>query len=295
MNTMTIGDFINKLANLAGIEPANEHLVSVLSKAEIANYALPESLTSSLFSGVLTQDSAKNNETLRDHFFAQFMNGQESTMKRLLEESDLSDKWDDVKTEKGVGKKLEKLYSLVKDAEKSRAASKGGDKKEFEQTITDLNNQIKTLKESIPTIQGERDSYWMGKVSDGEMNRLLSSYQYGIDLPQDVILQTAKNLVNRKLQDNKLKAEYNPENNTFSIKTEAGLEHFKDNSPVSFKSFLDSTLAENKLLKIAGSDKKPDQRQAAPFERQQQNGKGNINMSRFDQEIDSLINSSATE
>lgn len=287
---MTIGDFINKLATQAGIDPANEQLVSVLSKSEIANHSLHDSLTNPIFSSLLTVDSAKNNETVRDHHFAQFMNGQESTMKRLLEDSELSDKWEEVKTEKGVGKKLEKLYSLVKDAEKAKASAKGGDKKEYEQVVNDLNAQIKTLKDSIPQIQSERDTHWQGKLSNGELNRLLSTYQYAGDFPQEVILDTAKNLVNRKLQEAKLKAEYNPEQNTFSLKTESGMEYFKDNSPVAFKTFLDSTLAENKMLKISGSDKKVEQKaQPNQFERQQSNGKGQINMAAFDAIIDEQI------
>jgi len=291
---MTIGDFINKLATMTGVDPSNEHLVSVLSKSDIANYNLPDSLSTSIFSGFLTPDSAKNNETLRDHFFALFMNGQETTMKRLLEESELSEKWDEIKTEKGIGKKLEKLYTAVKEAERSKAQSKGSDKKEYEQTITDLNNQIKVLKDSIPSIQSDRDNYWLGKVSDGEMNRILSTYQYGIDLPQDVILQTAKNLVNRKLQDNKLKAEYNPDNNTFSLKTESGMDYFKDNTPIVFKTFVDSILAENKLLKIAGSEKKTEQRQAPAFERQGQSSNG-VNMSAYDAFISEQIEAASKQ
>lgn len=288
----TIGELIHKLATKAGIDPTNEQLMSVLTKAELANAPIPESLSTSILSytdKLLTEDSAKNNDTLKNHYFALYAKGNEAKMKALLDENGLSDLYEDIVSEKGQGTKIEKLVNAIKDAESKKASAKGGDKKEYEQMITDLNNQLKTVKDSIPSIASERDNYWKTRVQNTEMNRMLSTYQYGIDLPSEVILQTANALVSRKLQEQKLKVDFNPDTNNFSLKTESDMEYFKDNTPVPFKSFVDSVLAENKMLKIAGSasatggSTKP-----AQFERQQP-AKGQIDFSNYDAVINEQI------
>lgn len=282
-----IGELINLLATSAGVEPTNEQLLSVLTKSELANAPIPDSLFESIVghqSKLYTEDSAKNNETIKNHFYALFANGNEAKMKALAEENGILDIFEEIKKEKGQGTKIEKLVNAIKEAESKKAKSTGGDKKEYEEQITALNAQLKTLKESIPSAIAERDSYWLNTVKSTEQNRLLSTYAYGDhlkDLPSDVLLTTANSLVDRKLQEKKLKAVYDPKTG-FSLKTESDMEYFENNSPVAYKAFVDSVLAENKMLKIAGATPTATPKSVHLPAEHQNNGGRQINTSKFD-------------
>ena len=81
----TTGEFIAKLASMAGMSPTDPDLVSILSSSEFSNYKLPEGLTSKINQSLLTIDSARNNEGLRRHYHAEILNGLDNNLENTLE------------------------------------------------------------------------------------------------------------------------------------------------------------------------------------------------------------------
>ena len=100
---------------------------------------------------------------------------------------------------------------------------------------------------------------------------MLTSYNYAgeKDIPKEVLIETASVLLNRKLNEQKVKLDYSADNDSISLKTESGMDFYKDNSPVSFKSFADQVLAESKLLAIPGASA-PTSQAAQPLPAQSQ-------------------------
>ena len=81
----TAGEFIAKLAQMAGLQTSDPDLVSILSSSEFSNYKLPEGIYSKINSNLLTMDSARNNENLRRHYHAEILNGLDNNIETTIE------------------------------------------------------------------------------------------------------------------------------------------------------------------------------------------------------------------
>jgi hypothetical protein len=77
------------------------------------------------------------------------------------------------------------------------------------------------------------------------INGTLASFDYGLDLPKEIAIDTANALLNRKLAEAKYKVGYDPETNSISLLTEAGMLAYENNTPVDFKGFASRVLADN--------------------------------------------------
>lgn len=263
----TAGEFITKLAQMAGLSTSDPDIVSILSNSEFSNYKIPESVTSRINSSMLTPDSARNNEALRRHYHAEILNGLDNNIETVIERFGIDgDIADSVRNEKKTTEKYNRLIERLNDLHAKKAASTTrSDKQELENEIGKLNNQVRDLNEKLKTAPTERDSFWTEKLKTKAIQNMLTSYNYAgeKDIPKDVLIETASVLLNRKLNENKIRLEYNSDQDNISLKTESGMDFYKDNSPVSFKSFADSVLAESKLLSIPGANNAPTQQAAS--------------------------------
>lgn len=265
----TAGDFITKLATMAGLDTSNPDLVSILSNSEFSNYKIPDDVVGRINSSLLTMDSARNNENLRKHYHAEILNGLDSNIEAVIErfgvESDIADA---IRQEKKTTEKYNRLIEKLNDlnARKAQSSSKS-DKAELENEIGKLNGQIKDLNQRLQTAPQERDAFWTEKLKGKAIQNMLTSYNYAgeKDIPKEVLIETASVLLNRKLNEQKVRLDYSADNDSISLKTESGMDFYKDNTPVSFKSFADSVLAESKLLAIPGANNAPTPSAAQPL------------------------------
>lgn len=253
----TAGEFIAKLAQMAGLQTSDPDLVSILSSSEFSNYKLPEGIYSKINSNLLTMDSARNNENLRRHYHAEILNGLDNNIETTIEKYGIDgDIAETIRSEKKTTEKYNRLIEKLNDAHAKKAqTSNKSDKKELEDEILRLNSQIKDLNEKIKIAPLERDQFWNEKLKSKAVQNLLQSYKFAGEqnIPKDVLIETASVLLNRKLNEAKIKLEYNAENDNIGLKTESGMDFYKDNSPISFKSFADGVLAESKMLDITGA------------------------------------------
>lgn len=290
----TAGEFITKMASMAGIPTTDPDLVSILSNSEFSNYKLPEGVYSRINSNLMTAEAARNNESLRRHFHAEILNGLdnniESTLEKYQVEADIAEA---IRAEKKTTEKYNKLIEKLNDVHARKATSSSkSDKKEYEEEIGRLNSQIKELSDAVKKAPVERDQYWTDKLKGKAVQNLLSNYKYaGEDnLPKDVLIETAQILLNRKLNEQKIRLEYNPESDNIGLKTESGMDFYKENSPISFKDFADSVLAENKLLDLGGTKSTTNAATPTPMPQQtiiQSNGKS-VDASKFLAALDDI-------
>lgn len=293
---MNAGELISKLATMAGMNPQDPALVDILSSSDFANYKVPDEIGTKITSGLLTMDSAMNNETLRRHFRAEILDGLDNNIKNVAERYNLDPEIIETinaekKTTEKYNRLIEKMYELQN--KKASAATKTT-KNEVEQEIQTLNNQIKDLQTKLQNAPMERDQFWADRLKTKAVQGLLSSYQYANekDIPKDVLIETAQVLLNKKLNENKIRLEYNADQDTIALKTESGLDFYKDNSPVSFKSFADSILSESKLLNIPGASAPiTNAAQPQPLPQQTIIGTGRtVDASKFFAAVDDAIN-----
>lgn len=253
----TAGEFIAKLASMAGMSPTDPDLVSILSSSEFSNYKMPEGIAYKINSSLLTADSARNNEALRRHYHAEILNGLDNNIENTLEKYSIDgDIAETIRSEKKTTEKYNKLIEKLNDVYAKKAtATNSGDKADLEKEISRLNAQIKELNDKVKTAPVERDAFWTERLKGKAIQNMLQSYKFAGEnnIPKDVLIETASVLLNRKLNEAKVKLEYNPDTDSIGLKTESGMDFYKDNSPVSFKSFADSVLAESKLLDVTGA------------------------------------------
>jgi polyhydroxyalkanoate synthesis regulator phasin len=265
----TAGEFITKLATMAGLSPSDPEIVGILSNSEFSNYKLPENLYSKINSNLLTIDSARNNEQLRKHYHAEILNGLDASIENVMEKFAVDpDIAEQIRQEKKTTEKYNRLIEKLNDLNARKAdAGRKTDKSEMEAEISKLNSQIKDLTGKLQSAPQERDSFWTEKLKSKAIQNLLTAYNYAgeKDIPKDVLIETASVLLNRKLNEAKVRLEYAPDNDSISLKTESGMDFYKDNSPVSFKSFADQVLAESKLLAIPGANNAPTQSNPQPL------------------------------
>lgn len=293
---MNAGELISKLATMAGMNPQDPALVDILSSSDFANYKVSDDIGNKITSSLLTMDSAMNNETLRRHFRAEILDGLDNNIKNVVERYNLDPEIvETINAEKKTTEKYNRLIEKMNELQvrKASAASKST-KSEVEQEIQTLNNQIKDLQTKLQNAPAERDMFWSDRLKNKAVQSLLSSYQYANekDIPKDVLIETAQVLLNKKLNENKIRLEYNADIDTIALKTESGLDFYKDNSPVSFKSFTDSVLSESKLLNIPGASAPISQAaQPQPVPQQTIIGTGrSIDTSKFFAAVDDAIN-----
>jgi hypothetical protein len=287
---MTLGDLINQLATSAGIATDDAELKTFLSSPSIMGAEFPQKVAEKLNSGLMNMASARNNPDLHKHFFGLMAAQADKMLADTMTKHGLPEEIaNSIKSIEGVHNKWVILADKIKELEEAKINATKPDKKEIEKQISDLNAQIVAEKaRAAEAVTAERNQ-WSSRMQNQAMQIMLSGYEYGLpkEIPQNIILDTAKNLIQSKIAESKYKLDFNPDSGQFKLLTESGTEVYKDNTPVSFKSFTDSVLADGKLLKTANGGNNQQQQQQAPIV---QTGDSKIpGLSQFQAEVAAMI------
>ena len=244
----TLGDFINNLAKQAGIPADDKQLIDVLSSDAVRTTTIPDDLAGNINKAFYTLDAARNNDTLKDHYYALFAKGGEAHLRRLSDEMG----WDSATVDAIMAEKnLMGKYAKAVETVKATAAKTAKPAKEVEEQISKLHADLKAAQEAAKSAVEQERSTWVNRLQSQAINGTLASFDYGLDLPKEIAIDTANALLNRKLAEAKYKVGYDPETNSISLLTEAGMLAYENNTPVDFKGFASRVLADNKLLKVA--------------------------------------------
>lgn len=253
---MLFGEFLNNLAPILGEKTDGETIAKLQQIKELATLEVPDTWATKTGS-LMTYESAINNEKVRNHYYATMANGMDAEIERQWQSYGLDEEAiAELKGEEKLTKRVVKTLAKVKELTEKKAGAKPSDKKEYEEQIAKLHADLKAAGEQKARELEANNAQWYDRLKNIEIEKVLGQKEYGVDLSKDVLIQTANNLIAKKLQDKKLKVVYSADNNSIGLKTESGLDHFENNSPVSYEAFADSVLAENKLLKVKGEPAK---------------------------------------
>lgn len=256
----TLGDFINNLAKQAGIPADDKQLIDVLSSDAVRTTSIPDDLAGNINKAFYTLDAARNNDTLKDHYYALFAKGGEAHLRRLSDEMG----WDSATVEAIMAEKnLMGKYAKAVETVKATASKTAKPAKEVEEQISKLHADLKAAQEAAKNAVEQERTAWVNRLQSQAINGTLASFDYGLDLPKEIAIDTANALLNRKLAEAKYKVGYDPETNSISLLTEAGMLAYENNTPVDFKGFASRVLADNKLLKVAAPAGGPPQHKPA--------------------------------
>ena len=242
------GTFISELAKNAGYDETK--LIDLLS----INAQIPDDLVNAINSNLMTMDTAKNNIELKKYFHAQALNGVDAELKSVLSEIELDDEnRSAIESETSTYKKVSKSLKLVKELqEKKASATTKTEKTELQKEIDKLNNDIKALRNQSEEKEREYQSKLESTLTEYQLNSILSSKNYALDgIPKDVLTQTAKNLLQSELAKKGVKIVRDNDNLKLVRAESPDLDYRENNTPVNIGDFVDSVLANNKLLKVS--------------------------------------------
>ena len=241
---MLLGELLTKIAAKAGKK------LDVSS--EIEKVEIPEGVDE-IVNSFLSEKEARNSETVKAHYFSQFADATDKELgafKDLLGDETYSELSKE-KTFKRIGLLKEKISEAIQ-------AAKEGDKsaqKDVEKYTTEINTLNRTVKELNKKIEDEKASVaneWRNKLINKDVDLMLSQFQYNESIPESFRLKIAREALNEAL--NKKGATIVESDNKLTLRkaSDNALE-FTDGD---LQTIIQSTLAENKLLKVSeGSPK----------------------------------------
>jgi hypothetical protein len=242
------GTFISELAKHAGYDETK--LIDLLS----INALIPDDLVSAVNANLMTMETAKNNIDLKKYFHAQALNGVDAELRSALNELDLDDEnRTAIDSETSTYKKVSKSLKLVKELQEKKANSNNkGEKTELQKEIDRLNNEIKTVKLQSEDKERDYNNKLDSTLTEYQINSILNSKNYAMDgMPKDVLTLTAKNLLQSELTAKGIKIVRDNDKLKLVRIDAPDLDYRENNTPVQIGDFVDSVLANNKLLKVS--------------------------------------------
>ena len=249
----TVGQLISNIAVLAGIPATDERLKDLLS----ISTEVPDEVFSTINSNVMNLDAAKNNPTLKSHFMASALNGVDATLNDIYEELGVSPEVrKELEAETNTYKRVRLMANKVKELEAKKTKSgDSGDKQKYADEIAKLNQQIADMKESSSKELETLKEQHQGQVREMLIRNQLAGVDYAYDLPKDVNIQTAMNLLQQELKNKKASVVIDGNELKLVNAESPEMVYLEDHRPVNFSDFRDKVLANNKLLKVQNPGK----------------------------------------
>jgi hypothetical protein len=240
----SVSELINDLALRAGIAEDNEHLKAVLSSPDLSKIQVPAELESMMASRLLTVNEAKTNPEVKNHFVATTLKGADKNILEAAEEFgvDPEDK-DALNSETNTYNRIKLLANAVKKFEAKKVGATGADKKALADEINKLNAEIVSLRDAKSAAVNEERSNWERKLYDMAMENHFSSYQYGNGIPDEVNRQTARFMLEKKLNELGGKSVYKDGQFVLVNKEHPDLPLTQNNKPVTMKELSDMVVA----------------------------------------------------
>lgn len=246
---MLIGELINNLAAKAGVPTDNAELKSLLASPELANITVPEVLVTSIDSGLLSIDAAKNNHPdIKKKYFADAYDGMDKQLIALVandtfDQADL----DEIKAEKSTSKKAELIVTKLKAA---KSQAKGADKDEINRQLAAAHEVARLAKAEVETVKNSYETQISDIRKQAAIKAVFGNYKTIYDdLPPAVKTATLEALINQGLQDKNAELKTD-EHGNLQLVSKDGSNVFGDNHvQLTPQSFLDKTFAP--ILKVA--------------------------------------------
>src|ERR1044072_2186607 len=149
-----VSEFIKSLIVKSGGNAEDEKIKTALAAID-ANIELGDELVGTIDRGLISIENAKNNHPdIKKHYTALALNGLDSELKRLMEDEKFGEEViAELEAEKISTKRTALLAKKIKQLEAAKATSGKEATKQLNDTIADLNRQLRAEKDSINGIR----------------------------------------------------------------------------------------------------------------------------------------------
>lgn len=258
---MTVAEWLNNNAEQIGIDiTTNEDLKKITTAT--ANLNLPAEFEGKF----LTRKAAENDPQLKSHFFAQALNGIDSTLKETLKELGIDEETSKaLLLEKNTPKNVASALKKIQELEVAKRAAHKDDKPELQIEINKLKKDLSELALAKDSEINQVKNSYEQKFIDSEIKQLLSSYNFGTDSEaKSKGMVLARHFLTQAIAEKGLKIVQT--DTGLVLKTKDDTDYYDNNKPVTFKSFADGIVSANKLITVTDdkSGSKPNNTGAKP-------------------------------
>lgn len=246
-----LSEFISTIStnlNIANLDA----IKLILSSPELAKVELPAEFTDGFNSKYLTEESAKANVNIKNHFTHTALNPVDTSLTKAMEEAGFTDEAKaEINKETSSYKRIGMVVKKMKEmASKSTSEE---EKLGFTKEIQRLNAEIVKKDAEKESSIREINTGWVSKLSNQTLtSKIKSQPLYTTDaLDIEDVTTLAHNKLEKRLQEVNAQKVFNPETLTYKLvqRENPDLGYFEAGKEVTFDAFLQKTLADAKLLK----------------------------------------------
>lgn len=247
----TLADFLKNVSVTSGFVN-DEFSHGILANPELVKVELPDGFVTAFNGKYLTEESAKANPNIKNHFVSTALNPIDAKLEEIMTEMEFSDAdKDEVKKEKSTYKKNELVIKKIK-AMSSKSTSEE-DKVKFTKEVTRLNGELVKAGTEKDTAIKQLNDGWVTKLSNSTLTSMIISQPLYTTDTMDVedVTTLAHKKLEKALQEKKAAKVFDSDTLTFKLvqKDNPDLPYFEGGKEVTFNAFLQKTLADSKLLK----------------------------------------------
>lgn len=267
---MNLSEFLHAVAKAQGVDDENQALKLILADGNLTKVDIPaemEPITEYDFKNLLSIDSAKNHPDIKRHFVATLLNGVEKDIDRYAKDVwELSDEdRAELKKIEGAQKRMEAAFKLGKDRLEKKSPPTDNEKvKKLETTISDLNSKLLAKEEETVLKLNEQKQAYLDKQKEHAFTELFRSFKYTDAIPTEVQEQTARAIFQSRLQQDNNKVIFK-EDGSLQLLTNEDTQFYQNMKPVNLKQYVESVLAEKKVLQVTAPIKEGDGKKREPM------------------------------
>lgn len=244
---MKLKDFLLAQARKAGVQVTTE-------LDNVPEFDMPEDVAKGIDTSMISIQEAKNNHPeIKNHYQKQSLDTVDKVLQKVLEANpDLLDD-EDLKNERSTYKRVELITSKIQTlADKKAGAGSNKQKDEIQKEIDALHAKIRELNETRESEKQSHQTALLDFKRKTQLSQLLSGQKTIHDeLPSDVKTAILETLLNKELQDNNAKFDFDDSGRFILLKND-GTNFFGENhQQVLPDKFIEQTLAKHKQLKVS--------------------------------------------
>lgn len=242
---MLLSELLTDVLTRSGVSASDQALIEFIGKAEL-QIEVPEPLTANAHN-LISIEAAKNHPALKSHYYGASLTPVEKEIEKLMDSLEFSDEQKAaILGTKSTYEKFPLIAEKLKETIEAKSKKSG-----TSATATDeLNKLVARIAEMEKLHQSEvktlNDNFTLERINE-RIASTLGGYNFTDALPREIAIKTAQNIISENLANKKAKIKLNNNSLELANGEDDTLPYFENNKPVSFKDFVDRSVAD--LLK----------------------------------------------
>lgn len=246
-----LNEFLQSIAKKAGINVEDDAVKAFFATEALAIIEVPETLQKPVDSSLISLTDAKNNHPdIKNYYTRQALDTLDKKVDAIMEQFGFSpDDVNEIKVEQSSYNKPALLAKKIQALEQKKANADKPDKAAIQKQIDDLHAGLRAEQEKTKKLETDYALKEKQLRISYKLQSLMGEHKTIYDeLDPEVKYTTFQTLLNKRLQDNNAKLDFDDNGNFVLLKNDGTNYYGESNQQVNAKQFVEQTLSANKLL-----------------------------------------------